>query len=230
MSIVQHAYRRLSEAEGIERVIVATDDARVGEAVRSFGGEVSISSREHQTGTDRVAEVVAELEWELVVNLQLDQPFLSSGAIGAALNALAAESSFAMSTLVKPVSLEEAQADSDGVTVVMDRKGTCFYFSRAVMPPQGWPTEEAGEGRWVWHHIGLYCYRRSFLLRLAASPRSPLERVEGLEQLRAMEEGGKILGVPTREAAFWLHRPAELDQAESFVAATREAAKERKQG
>ena len=218
MTLVEHAYRRVAEARGVGRVVVATDEPRVAEAVRAFGGEAQLSRASYRTGTDRVAEVARDVGAELVANLQLDQPFLSPAAIAAALEALAHAPSFAMSTLVRAVPCAEARADRDGVTVAVAADGRCLYFSRAVLPPEGLAPEEEGAARWVFQHIGLYCYRRAFLQELAARPPSRLEQVEGLEQLRALEAGADILAVPTGEASFCFHRPEELAAAEAFLA------------
>jgi 3-deoxy-manno-octulosonate cytidylyltransferase (CMP-KDO synthetase) len=216
MTLVEHAFRRLSEAPGVERVLVATDDVRVVETVKAFGGEAVMTAGDHATGSDRAAEAVRGVSGELVVNLQLDQPFLSPRAIGEAVSALRRSPSYVMSTLVKAVALQEAQSDEDGVTVAVTPQGRALYFSRGILPPQG-VKRNTTEAPWVWQHIGLYCYRREFLLGLSQRERSPLERAEGLEQLRVLEEGEQILAVPTSEFSFCLHRPEELSVVEPLL-------------
>lgn len=221
MTVVEHAWRRLSAAPGITRVVIATDEERVAEAAVRFGAETVVSGTSHATGTDRIAEAARGGSEAIVVNLQLDQPFLSPRAIGAAVAALSRRPEFAMSTLVRRVGASEAAGDRDGATVAVDRDGRCLYFSRAVLPPRGLPLERAvaleGAEPWVWQHIGLYCYRREALLALAGAARTPLESSEGLEQLRALELGMTILAVPTAEPCFNFHRPEEIPAAEAFL-------------
>lgn len=217
MAVLEHAWRRLSAAPGIGRVVIATDEPAVAEAARAFGAQCLVSGAPHATGTDRSAEAARGGDEAIVVNLQLDQPFLSPRAIGEAVAQLARRPEFEMSTLVRRVSLSRVAEDPDGATVAVGADGRCLYFSRAALPPRGLAAPGEAEEPWVWRHIGLYCYRREALHALSASPRTPLESSEGLEQLRALELGMGILAVPTAEPSFNFHRPEEIPAAEAFL-------------
>lgn len=187
--------RVLDGARGARRlraVIVATDDARIAEAARSFGAEVALTSADHPTGTDRIAEVARCLSDDIVVNVQGDEPLVEGFVIDAAVEALEAEPAASMATLAHVVEggAERAVlADPNRVKVVCDRRGRALYFSRAPLP---WRRDAAGPRAPVLQHIGLYAYRRPFLLDLVGLPRTPLEESEALEQLRALEHGFAI--------------------------------------
>jgi len=188
--MIQWVYERASQARRVSRVIVATDDERILEAVRAFGGEAVMTSPEHPTGTDRVAEVVERLlpHEEAIVNVQGDEPLIDPSEIDAAVEALSSDPDADMSTLASPIESEEVFRNPNAVKVVCDRRGYALYFSRSPIPFY------RGEGRppQPLLHVGLYCYRREALLRLVRLPRSPLEEAESLEQLRALENGMRI--------------------------------------
>jgi 3-deoxy-manno-octulosonate cytidylyltransferase (CMP-KDO synthetase) len=222
-SVLEHAWLRLAAAPGVDLAVVATDDAEVARLGRSFGAEVFLSSKPHRNGTERAAELAAEFDGDVVVNLQIDQPFLSPAAIGAAVAGLRAATWASMSTLVRRTLHDAAAREKDGVTVVVAPDGRALYFSRAKLPPGGMPAEapggDAGPGAvpWVWEHIGLYCYRNPYIRELAGRAPTPLELVEGLEQLRALESGAGILAVATTEPSFCFHRMEEVPEAEAFL-------------
>lgn len=188
--MVQWVYERASKAERVSKVVVATDDERILEAVRAFGGEAVMTSPEHPTGTDRVAEVAERLlpEAEAIVNVQGDEPLIEPSEIDAAVEALSSDPEADMSTLAAPIREEEVFENPNAVKVVCDRRGYALYFSRSPIPHY----REGRREPQPLLHVGLYCYRRETLLKLVRLPRSPLEEAESLEQLRALENGMRI--------------------------------------
>jgi 3-deoxy-manno-octulosonate cytidylyltransferase (CMP-KDO synthetase) len=184
MPMIQRVWRGARSAKSLERVIVATDDARIADACRAFGAEVALTRADHASGTDRIAEVAAGLDCDVVVNVQGDEPLIEGFVVDAAVSALAEDEGAQIATLVHAAE-PEALADPNRVKVVLDRRGRALYFSRSAIP-----FARAGEpAPRCWQHVGLYAYRRDFLLRFAALDPTPAERAEGLEQLRALEHG-----------------------------------------
>ena len=191
--MIEHVYRRAAAAASIARVIVATDDRRILEAVQRFGGEAVLTSSAHQSGTDRLAEVAASLDCDLIVNVQGDEPLLAPETIDAAVAPFEGLPSLEMSTLRRRID-DPAEFHNPNVTkVVVDGDGFALYFSRAPIPytRAGQPAVAA------WAHVGLYVYRRDVLLRVAALPQTAMERAEALEQLRALEHGIRIKAIET---------------------------------
>jgi 3-deoxy-manno-octulosonate cytidylyltransferase (CMP-KDO synthetase) len=191
--MIEHVYRRAAAAASIARVIVATDDRRILEAVQRFGGDAVLTSTAHQSGTDRLAEVAASLDCDLIVNVQGDEPLLAPGTIDAAVAPFEGQPSLEMSTLRRRID-DPAEFHNPNVTkVVVDGDGFAMYFSRAPIPytRAGQPVAAA------WAHVGLYVYRRDVLLRVAALPQTAMERAEALEQLRALEHGIRIKAIET---------------------------------
>lgn len=192
----------------VSRVVVATDDLRIATAVTAFGGQVRLTRADHQTGTDRLAEVAATLACDVVVNVQGDEPLLDPRAIEEAV-APFSDPSISMTTLCRRIEHPADLANPNVVKVVMDRAGFALYFSRAAIPyardPRGgWPP--------LYRHVGLYAYRRPTLLVLAALEQTPLERAEALEQLRAIEHGIRIRAVETLYDSFGVDTPDDLEQ------------------
>ena len=207
--MIEHVYRRVSAARGLTDVIVATDDLRIAARVRDFGGNVRLTKATHATGTDRLAEVAASLGCDVVVNVQGDEPLIDPRAIEELVAPLASEPAVQMTTLFRRIQ-DPSELNNPNITkVVVDRFGFAMYFSRAPIPftrdPRGgWPP--------LYRHIGLYAYRRSTLLVLAALDPTPLERAESLEQLRALEHGIRIRAVETRYESFGVDTPEDLEQ------------------
>ena len=179
--MVEHVYRRAAAARNVDAVIVATDDERIADAVRRFGGDVRMTSPNHPTGTDRLAEVAASLDCDLVVNVQGDEPLIEPESIDAAIEPFRADSGLLMSTICIRLSNAEEAEDPNVVKVVTGRDGFALYFSRAPVPYRRGPQDE---GAGPYKHIGLYVYRREFLRQVAQLAPTPLERSESLEQLR----------------------------------------------
>jgi 3-deoxy-manno-octulosonate cytidylyltransferase (CMP-KDO synthetase) len=216
--MVQWVYERTKRSTLLDRVIVATDDRRIYDVVTAFGGEAMMTSIKHTTGTDRIAEVAEKLDCAIVVNVQGDEPLIDPRMIDEAVQPLAADPSIAMGTLAKRITDPAEAVDPNVVKVVMDRKGYALYFSRAPIP---WDRDHWA-GRTVlagltldgprYKHIGLYVYRRDFLLAYAAMPQTALESIEKLEQLRALEHGHKIKVVITEHESFGVDIPGDLSK------------------
>jgi len=192
--MIEHVYRRAASAPSIASVVVATDDERIHRAVEAFGGTSYMTSRSHQSGTDRIAEIAATLSTDLIVNVQGDEPLIEPAMIDEAVAPFSDDATLMMSTLRRRID-DEADRHNPNVTkVVVDREGFALYFSRAPIPfaRVGCPPAPA------WRHVGLYVYRRECLMRLAALPPTPMEQSEALEQLRALEHGIRIRVVETQ--------------------------------
>ena len=192
--MVQHVYERARLAGNLDEVLVATDDERIRRAVSDFGGQAVMTSHSHRSGTDRVAEAVRECEADIVVNIQGDEPMIDPLMIEEVVSPFRNGISAGLVTLKKEVFHETEFADPGVVKVVTDPNGIAMYFSRSLIP---YPSKRTAHYR-VFEHVGVYAYTRECLLSLAALPVSPLEEIESLEQLRALENGMSILVVETR--------------------------------
>jgi 3-deoxy-manno-octulosonate cytidylyltransferase (CMP-KDO synthetase) len=213
--MIEHVYRRTSEARSVAAVIVATDDARIVSAVRAFGGDVRMTSPSHRSGTDRLAELAAAMDAEVIVNVQGDEPLIEPAMIDEAVAPFASDATLQMSTLRRRID-DPAEALNPNVTkVVVDRDDFALYFSRAPIPyaREGCPAAPA------WRHVGLYVYRRECLLRLARLAPTPLEQSENLEQLRALEHGIRIKAMETRYDAIGVDTQEDLERVRSIVTA-----------
>ncbi|MFQ5801282.1 MAG: 3-deoxy-manno-octulosonate cytidylyltransferase [Candidatus Methylomirabilales bacterium] len=234
--LIQHVYERARKSKTLERVVVATDDLRIRDVVASFGGEVHLTGVGHPSGTDRVAEVAASLSCELVVNIQGDEPLIEPAMIDEAVAPFFVESDLVMGTLCRRLEAEEEWQSPHVVKVVRDRRGCALYFSRAPIPygrvegsglrVQGGEREPGRAEDWTsdtglrtaWYkHIGLYVYRRDFLLQLARLAPTPLEEMEQLEQLRALEYGYPIRVVETQYDTVGVDTPADLEEVERIL-------------
>ena len=182
--MLQHVVEGAKRAKSLARVIVATDDERIAAACRDFGAEVAMTRPDHASGTDRIAEVAQQLDADAVVNVQGDEPLIEGFVVDAAVAALASDPDAPMATVVHAAGPGSAE-DANRVKVVLDRHGRALYFSRSPVPfvRAGAPAPP------LWQHVGLYAYRRDFLLRYPELAPTPAERAEGLEQLRALENG-----------------------------------------
>jgi 3-deoxy-manno-octulosonate cytidylyltransferase (CMP-KDO synthetase) len=214
--MVEHVYRRACEARTLSRVLVATDDLRVFETVRAFGGEVVMTSPLHRTGGDRVAEVAAGLSETLIVNVQGDEPLIAPGMIDAAVLACAASPDVVMSTVRRAITDPHDLDNPAVVKVVTDVSGRALYFTRSRVP---FP-RDAETATLCYKHIGLYVYRREFLLHLSRLAPTPLERAESLEQLRALEHGFPIVTVETTTDVMGVDTPDDLERVRRVVAAS----------
>ncbi len=199
--LVQHVYERASRARRASAVIVATDDSRIEAAVKSFGGRVAMTRRDHASGTDRVAEVARDLDADVVVNLQGDEPLIEPGTLDSLAGLLARDPAADMATVAVPFASVEDYRNPNCVKVVTDNAGRALYFSRSPIPyvRDGAPDLAGRPARFLLH-LGLYAYRKSFLLELAQLPPDPLEKLEKLEQLRVLALGRRILVSTIEEA------------------------------
>jgi 3-deoxy-manno-octulosonate cytidylyltransferase (CMP-KDO synthetase) len=210
--LIQHVYEQARRARMIQRIIVATDDERIAQAVKSFGGEAMLTRRDHLNGTSRIAEAAEQLDAPIIVNVQGDEPEIEPGLIDLTIQTLIDHEDCPMATLASPFASGEDPANPNIVKVVCDRGWRAMYFSRAAIP---FRREAAGgfmEG--LLKHIGLYVYRREFLRTYVSLPPTPLEQIEKLEQLRVLEHGYKI-AVATGDAHF--HGIDTPEQYEAFV-------------
>ncbi len=214
-TMIEHVYRRAAESRTVDAVIVATDDERVAEAVHAFGGDVRMTRADHRTGTERLAEVAQSLACDLVVNVQGDEPLMDPRMIDEAVAPFAADAELPMSTLRRAIGDPAELASPHVVKVVVDRRDRALYFSRAAIP--GRHDAGASGAAGAFKHIGLYVYRREFLLTLAALPPTPLERVELLEQLRALEHGYRVLAVETQFDSIGVDTPDDLQRVRAIL-------------
>jgi 3-deoxy-manno-octulosonate cytidylyltransferase (CMP-KDO synthetase) len=205
-TMLQHVFERASQARTLDCVVIATDDERIASEARSFGAPVRMTRSDHPSGTDRVAEVVSSEPAALVVNIQGDEPLIDPAAIDAAVRVLVDEPGVPMSTLKKRIEDPAELSDPNVVKVVTAHSGDAIYFSRSLIP---FP-RDGGEGIAHYKHIGLYVYRRDFLLSYSQLRVGPLERAEKLEQLRALENGYRIRVVETNYESLGVDTPDDL--------------------
>ena len=190
--LIQHTYERACLARLPDKVIIAADDERIAEAARSFGAECIPTSPDHKSGTDRIAEAIADINADIVVNLQADEPEIDPGNIDFLAQLLINNSDYQMATLAADFQSTGQITDPNIVKVIIDCDGRAIYFSRAPVPYDRGKSG-AGEVQKYLRHIGIYAYRKEFLLKITALPQTPLEKIEKLEQLRAIENGFPIL-------------------------------------
>jgi 3-deoxy-manno-octulosonate cytidylyltransferase (CMP-KDO synthetase) len=228
--LIQYVYERV-KASSVQQVIVATDDERIVAAVRGFGGEAILTAPSHQSGTERVAEVAACIDADVVVNCQGDEPLIPPEAIDKAVEPFRQDPAIMVTTLITPLESGTDLSNPHVVKVTVDHDGFALYFSRSPIPYPRNLLEEiderAHEGTYrikklskkelegYWQHIGLYAFRREFLLKLTALPPSPLEKQEKLEQLRILENGYKIKTVICSTPSIGIDTP---EDAERFIA------------
>ena len=211
--MVEHVYRRASEAKLVDAVLVATDDERVADVVDKFGGVAVMTRGDHATGTDRLAEVASALSGEIILNVQGDEPMLESHAIDAVARLLIERPGDDMATLRREITNPADLSTPSVVKLVVDAEGYALYFTRSAVPfiRPGAPKPT------IWRHLGLYAYRRHFLLQLARLPAAPLEQAEGLEQLRALEHGYRISTAETTADSIGVDTPEDLERVRQLV-------------
>ncbi len=214
--MIEHVYRRAAASPALQDVIVATDDLRIADVVRRFGGHVRLTRDTHPSATDRVAEVAEMLDCDVIVNVQGDEPLIDPRAISEAIAPFADDPGLPMTTLYHRIEDERDATDPNVVKVVLDRGGFAMYFSRATIPYQ---RNARGGFAPLYKHIGLYAYRRNTLMVLARLEPTPLERVESLEQLRALEHGIRIKAVETRYESIGVDTPDDLERVRQLLAA-----------
>lgn len=215
--MIQHVYERSLQAKSVAEVIVATDDARILQAVEAFGGVARMTSPLHRSGTDRVAEVAAQSDADVIVNVQGDEPLIEPQCLDAVVEPFHSDPALMISTLSVDGASEEELYNPNVVKVVVDLSGFALYFSRAPIPFFRSGTSVDGEKRRFYKHVGLYAYRRSFLAGLATLKESFLEKSEQLEQLRFLENGYRIKVVNTTYQSLAVDTPEDLERVNAFI-------------
>ncbi len=209
--LVWHVHHRASRASLVDEAVVATDDQRVVEALRPYGVPVMLTRADHATGTDRLAEVAGRCPSDIVVNVQGDEPLIEPDTIDGAVRPLLADPGLPMATVRHRIRDPERVTDPNCVKVVCDAAGRALYFSRSPIPHVRDAAPTTAVAATYWQHVGLYAYRREFLLHFAALPQTELEKAEKLEQLRALEHGFAIGVVETEYESLGVDTPADLD-------------------
>jgi 3-deoxy-manno-octulosonate cytidylyltransferase (CMP-KDO synthetase) len=224
--MIQHVYERAARAKGLDRVLVATDDQRVEETVRGFGGEVMMTSKNHVSGTDRLAEVARKIKADWFVNVQGDLPFIQPETIARAVRPMRRNRSILMGTVGTPILDEQEWRNPNIVKVLTDREGFALYFSRSPIPyvcngaidVDGNKLMHSSKRRiWGYRHVGLYVYRRDFLMKFARLRPTALEQIESLEQLRALAHGHRIFVAAVDERSVEVDTPEDLARAEDYL-------------
>jgi 3-deoxy-manno-octulosonate cytidylyltransferase (CMP-KDO synthetase) len=223
--MLEHVFERASQARYLTSVTIATDDGRIAAAARGFGATVRMTRADHLSGTDRVAEVASADTAELVVNIQGDEPLIDPAAIDAAILPLLHDDDIHMGTLMKRIEDPREIGDPNVVKVVTDRAGNAIYFSRSTIPYVPSPGGAGAFACPLYKHVGLYVYRRDFLLGYSDLPVGPLERAERLEQLRALENGYSIRVVETDYESLGVDTPEDLERVSKMFQASIELAK-----
>jgi 3-deoxy-manno-octulosonate cytidylyltransferase (CMP-KDO synthetase) len=212
--MIQHVYERVSQSKCVTDVIVATDDVRILQAVKDFGGKARMTAAHHRSGTDRVAEVARELEADLIVNVQADEPLIDPHCIDAVVQPFYFEPELMISTLKSSGKFDHEFQNPHVVKVVTDRDGYALYFSRSPIPFFFGETVSPGS---FFKHIGLYVFRKKFLQLLPELQESVLERCEALEQLRFLENGFRIKVVHYEYESIAVDTPTDLERVSQLL-------------
>ncbi len=206
--LIRLVYERAGESRLKDRIIVATDDERIAEAVSSFGAEAVMTSPSCKSGTDRVFEAIKEKEADIIINLQGDEPFIRPDMADLLFSVMEKED-LDMATLCCPIANDNEYHDPNTVKVVLDRHGFALYFSRSPIPY----LRNSSNRPLLYKHIGIYAFKRDFLVRFVAMPKSRLEEMESLEQLRVLENGFRIKVLTTHYDGFGIDTLADLERA-----------------
>ncbi|MBU0483373.1 MAG: 3-deoxy-manno-octulosonate cytidylyltransferase [Proteobacteria bacterium] len=215
--MIQHVYERALKVDLLSSVAVATDDERIAQCVRDFGGRVVMTSNDHVSGTDRLAEAANMLEineQDVVVNIQGDQPLFDQEVVRQVAAPLLEDPALPMSTLIYKIIRPEEINDPNHVKTVFDRNGMALYFSRSAIPFQRNPEEPMTPT--YYKHLGFYAYRKGFLMTFVGLPEGEWERFEKLEQLRALEYGYRIKVVLTEHDSVEVDTPKDLERVEEL--------------
>lgn len=215
-SMVQRVYEQTQKARLIDEVYIATDDDRIRSKAESFGAKVIMTSKEHTCGTDRIAEAILNIEGEIIINVQGDEPLIEPEALDAVIKPLQEDSNIEMATLITPIGDESEYHDPNIVKVVKDKNSFALYCSRSLIPYSG-----EGDMTGVFKQIGVYAYRRDFLLAFSKMEPTPYEKVERLEHLRALENGYKIKLVETTCNPISVDVPEDVAKVESVLRSRR---------
>ena len=214
--MIEHVYERASKSKSLRSVTVATDDKRIARKVEEFGGNTILTSSHHKSGTDRIAEAVIKLDTDdtdLIVNIQGDQPLVDPEMIDEAIRPFVNVPSLMMATLSCRLKNNNELRNPNIVKVVVDRDGFALYFSRSPIPY----VRDQDDSVCFYKHIGIYVYRRDFLLKFTRMPQSILEKAEMLEQLRALENGYKVMVVKTDFDSIEVDTPEDLEKVKAII-------------
>lgn len=209
--LIEHVYRRVSKARSVDKTLVATDREEIASAVKKFGGE-AVMTGECRTGTDRAAQALADVDCSIVVNVQGDEPLIPPEMIEQVLRPFKADESLQMSSLKRLFRQGEDPSEQQAVKVVTDREDNALYFSRSLVP---FPRNPAATGPFL--HVGIYAYTRDFLMEFTSWPSTPLEMIEGLEQLRALEHGRRIKVPTTEHFSIGVDTPEDLERVRKLI-------------
>lgn len=211
--MIQHVWERSKKCELLSDVVIACDDDRVVVAAEQFGARTILTSKDHASGTDRIAEAMEHVDADIIINIQGDEPLIDPAVIDALAAALMKDQSCSMATVIKVLTTKKELKDPNVVKVVVDGEMNALYFSRSVIPFDRDQTEETI----YYKHLGIYAYRKDFLLSFKSLPKSNLEKVEQLEQLRALEFGYKIKTVVTDVETVGVDTPEDLRRVEKLL-------------
>ena len=217
--LVQWVYERACQARRLDRVVVATDDQRIADAVEAFGGEWVMTRADHPSGTDRIAEAVQALDAGVVINVQGDEPLIAPALIDELADKLSSDAGWDMGTAATPIRESADLLNPAVVKVVWDATFRALYFSRSAIPHMRDAAPGAVAEGLHWRHIGLYGYRREFLQRMVAEPPCPLELAEKLEQLRALHLGARMVVLRTHDFGLGVDTPEDVPKAEAALRA-----------
>ena len=208
--LIQHVYERVCQASSLDGVLVATDDERIGKACDEFGGRWCMTRTDHPSGTDRIAEAVARLDADIIVNVQGDEPEIAPGHIDRLVELIRGDRRADMATLSAVFAAGEDVNNPNVVKVVVDHLGHALYFSRWPIP---YNRDSQPQSEMIYRkHLGLYAYRREALLQLSRLTPTPLEKAEKLEQLRALENGMVIAVAEVQHTAVGIDTPQQYEE------------------
>lgn len=218
LPMIQWVWQGARQAKGLREVFIATDDPRIAECCTSFGAEVIMTRDNHPTGTDRLAEAAETLDDDIIVNIQGDEPLIEGFVVDAVVEALREDPENRMATLVHAADRKDID-NPNSVKVALNRRGYALYFSRSPIPyVQVDSSPRSENSSTFWHHIGIYAYRRDFLLEFVGLERTPAEQSESLEQLRALESGIAIrTGIVTGWRSVSVDVPEDVAKVEALL-------------
>ncbi len=216
--VIQHTWENAKKSKSIEDLIIATDDKRIYNAAKGFGAKTIYTSKAHKSGSDRLTEVAASIDANIVVNIQADEPLLHPSMIDDVVSPLLkTKEDVQMVTLCHRIKAEHELFDRNIVKIVMDRKGFAMYFSRSAIPYKPRSTSNGHKISRHYKHIGIYAYKKDFLFTFKSLPQSPLEKIEKLEQLRVLENGYKIKVIETKHDTVGIDTPEDLFKATEVI-------------
>jgi len=221
-TMIQHVWERAKKSHALDDLIVAADDDRIIKVVESFGGKAVFTSKQHPSGTDRLREITNPLDVDIVVNIQADEPLLHHSMIDNLVDIIKSDKEIVMSSLMKRLDDISDLENPNIVKVVVDKNNFALYFSRSPIPFIRNGSEGTGETEWkntryFYKHIGIYAYTKDFLFTFANLPQSWLEKQEKLEQLRALENGYRIMMAETKYDTIGVDTPEDLERAKLII-------------